>query len=62
MDIESKINRINMLKEERLVERTGLRWNVKPIYEGNRTSIFSEMRNQLTIKKNNRLTAKKKGI
>lgn len=62
MDIESKINRINMLKEERLVEQTGLRWNVKPIYEGNRTSIFGIMKNQLTIPKNNRLTAQKKGL
>lgn len=57
MDIESKINHINYLKEERLVKQTGLRWNVKPLWEGNIPSIFADMRQQLTIKKNNRLTA-----
>ena len=33
MDIESKINRINMLKEERRVERDEMRWPVKDLEE-----------------------------
>ena len=57
MDIESKINLINMLKEERLVERTGLRWNIKPVWQGNNTSQFQQLREQSTIKSNARLLA-----
>ena len=49
MDIESKVNLINMLKEERAVERDSLRWGIKPIWQGNNTTQFSQMREQLTI-------------
>ena len=59
MDIESKINRINMLREERRVERDGMRWGVKPIWLGNNTTQFSQMREQLTIKSNARLLQNK---
>ena len=62
MDIESKINRINMLKEERRVERDGMRWGVKPIWLGNNTTQFSQMREQLTIKSNARLLNQSKEI
>ena len=62
MDIESKINRINMLKEERAVERDGLRWGVKPIWLGNNTTQFSQMREQLTIKSTARLLQNNKEI
>ncbi len=57
MDIESKINHINNLKEERNLESTGLRWNIKPIWQGNNTSQFKQLREQLTIKSNARLLA-----
>ena len=46
-----------MLKEERLVERTGLRWNIKPVWQGNNTSQFQQLREQSTIKSNARLLA-----
>ena len=62
MDIESKINRINMLREERRVERDGMRWGVKPIWLGNNTTQFSQMREQLTIKSNARLPNQSKEI
>jgi len=62
MDIESKINRINMLREERRVERDGMRWGVKPIWLGNNTTQFSQMREQLTIKSNARLLNQSKEI
>ena len=62
MDIESKINRINMLKEERRVERDEMRWGVKPLWKGNNTTQFSQMREQLTIKSNARLLNQSKEI
>jgi len=57
MDIESKIHHINNLKEERNLASTGLRWNVKPIWQGNNTSQFKQLREKLTIKSNARLLA-----
>ncbi len=62
MDIESKINLINMLKEERLIERDEMRWGVKPLWKGNNTTQFSQMREQLTIKSNARLLNQSKEI
>jgi hypothetical protein len=62
MDIESKINLINMLKEERLIERDEMRWGVKPLWKGNNITQFSQMREQLTIKSNARLLNQSKEI
>lgn len=59
MDIESKINRINMLKEEKNLASTGLRWGVKPIWSGNNITQFNQMREQLTIKPTARLLQNK---
>ena len=62
MDIESKIHHINNLKEERNLASTGLRWNVKPIWQGNNTSQFKQLREKLTIKSNARLLNQSKEI
>jgi len=48
-----------MLKEERRIERDEMRWGVKPLWKGNNTTQFSQMREQLTIKSNARLLQNK---